>query len=422
MNTCISTHNLGKKYRITHRKETQYNTLRDEVVSITSNFVKRFVRREKLSNSSYEDFWALKDIDLEIKQGERIGIIGQNGAGKSTLLKLLSRITVPTTGEIELYGHLTSLLEVGTGFHPELTGRENIYLNGAILGMSRNDIAKKFDEIIDFAEIERFLDTPVKHYSSGMYVRLAFAVAAHLEPDILVIDEVLAVGDAAFQKKCLGKVQEVGSEGRTVLFVSHNMEAIRPLCQRGLLLEKGKIIDDNDISAVISKYIQSHENRQYSVHTYTSREGIGGAKITDVVIESKQDGTEIYSNDSVIINIYTEISKDYQNGKQVDIGIGIDTIDGRRVMTTVSSWSNCAVYTNGKSLVIKCAILYLPFVPGRYLISVSVIHNNDMLDCIVHCGEFSIIDNESNIIFTKRDKSHGDINVPCQFTYKNRSN
>ncbi|MCX6726975.1 MAG: polysaccharide ABC transporter ATP-binding protein, partial [Candidatus Shapirobacteria bacterium] len=208
------------------------------------------------AHKNIEEFWALKNISFEVQQGERIGIIGRNGAGKSTLLKILSRITEPTTGRVSIKGRVASLLEVGTGFHPELTGRENIYLNGAILGMTRREIKAKFDEIVAFAEVEKFLDIPVKRYSSGMYVRLAFAVAAHLEPEILVIDEVLAVGDAQFQKKCLGKMEEVEKEGRTVLFVSHSMQAIRGLCQRAILIEAGTVVADGKSDEVIQCYLQ----------------------------------------------------------------------------------------------------------------------------------------------------------------------
>ena len=208
-----------------------------------------------------EDFWALKDVSFEVEKGEALGIIGRNGAGKSTLLKILSRITEPTTGRIEINGRVASLLEVGTGFHHELTGRENIFLNGAILGMSRLEIRRKFDEIVDFAGVEKFLDTPVKRYSSGMYVRLAFAVAAHLEPEVLVVDEVLAVGDAEFQKKCLGKMKEVSEgEGRTVLFVSHNLAAIRNLCTKGILLNGGQIEIAGEIDMVTNKYLQSNDH------------------------------------------------------------------------------------------------------------------------------------------------------------------
>ena len=209
----------------------------------------------KAEDETTEEFWALKDVNFEIKKGDKVGIIGRNGAGKSTLLKVLSRITEPTTGKIHINGRIASLLEVGTGFHPELTGRENIFLNGAILGMSRAEIKAKFDEIVAFAEVEKFLDTPVKRYSSGMYVRLAFSVAAHLEPEILVVDEVLAVGDAEFQKKCLGKMGEVSEEGRTILFVSHNMEAILGLCNKAILLKNGKISYMGDTEDAIQKYL-----------------------------------------------------------------------------------------------------------------------------------------------------------------------
>lgn len=239
--------NISKRYRIGHQAGNA--TLRD---SITSG-ARKIIRRE--SRTSTEDFWALKDINFTIPQGQRIGIIGRNGAGKSTLLKIISRITTPTTGEGKLHGRVASLLEVGTGFHPELSGRENIYLNGAILGMTRKEIQKKFDEIVTFSEIEKFLDTPVKRYSSGMYVRLAFAVAAHLDSDIFIVDEVLAVGDAQFQKKCLGKMQDVASKGRTVIFVSHNLPSIRSLCSRAILLQGGKIQSDGTTHNVLEKYI-----------------------------------------------------------------------------------------------------------------------------------------------------------------------
>jgi lipopolysaccharide transport system ATP-binding protein len=264
MPTVITVENLGKKYTISHQQREEYSSLRDVITNGVRSLSKRLFSPFILHPSSLsvsEDFWALKDVSFEVKHGDRIGIIGRNGAGKSTLLKILSRITEPTTGSIRIKGRVASLLEVGTGFHPELTGRENIYLNGAILGMQREEIRRKFDEIVDFAEIEKFLDTPVKRYSSGMYVRLAFAVAAHLEPEILIVDEVLAVGDAQFQKKCLGKLQEVGSEGRTVLFVSHNMNAIEQLCSKALLIEKGRIKkNEDDVRSTIKEYLFSQDN------------------------------------------------------------------------------------------------------------------------------------------------------------------
>src|ERR1700682_2569479 len=233
----IAVENLGKRYRIRHQREgRRYVALRDVLASKLASPLWWFRQGARPSTESTEDFWALKDVSFEVKQGEAVGIIGRNGAGKSTLLKILSRITEPTEGRVTLRGRVASLLEVGTGFHPELTGRENIFLNGAILGMTRLEIRRKFDEIVAFAEIEKFLDTPVKRYSSGMYVRLAFAVAAHLEPDILGVDEVLAVGDANFQRKCLGKMKDVAGHGRTILFVSHDMSAVRRLCRRAILL------------------------------------------------------------------------------------------------------------------------------------------------------------------------------------------
>jgi len=249
----IQVHNLSKVYRI-GVLQTQYKTLRDELIGALSRSISR-LRKSPLTSRRFETLWALRDVSFEIKRGEVVGIIGRNGSGKTTLLKILSRITEPTEGRAMIRGRVGSLLEVGTGFHPELTGRENIYLNGAILGMTRSEIKGKFDEIVSFAEIEKFLDTPVKHFSSGMYVRLAFAVAAHLEPEILLVDEVLAVGDAVFQKKCLGKMGDVAKGGRTVLFVSHNMAAIQGLCTRAIWLNGGKTASDGDPRTAVTKYM-----------------------------------------------------------------------------------------------------------------------------------------------------------------------
>lgn len=256
----IKVEKLGKSYLVGHNthKAERYTALRDVIAHNTQNLARKtrdmFAGRPIVQGDEVEEFWALRDVNFEIKQGDRVGIIGRNGAGKSTLLKTLSRITEPTTGRIAINGRVASLLEVGTGFHPELTGRENIFLNGAILGMSRKEIQRKFDEIVDFAEVERFLDTPVKRYSSGMYVRLAFAVAAHLEPEILIVDEVLAVGDAQFQKKCLGKMEDVANEGRTVLFVSHNMGALLNLCNSAILLSSGMVVNQGPASEIVQQY------------------------------------------------------------------------------------------------------------------------------------------------------------------------
>lgn len=271
----IKVENLGKRYIIDHQKQRgrySYDTL-GGALSSAGKKIYSYLRHpvNSINNQvDHEEFWALKDINFEINQGDRVGIIGRNGAGKSTLLKILSRITVPTTGQVRIKGRVSSLLEVGTGFHPELTGRENIYLNGAILGMKRQEIKAKFDEIVAFAEVEKFLDTPVKHYSSGMYVRLAFAVAAHLEPEILIVDEVLAVGDAQFQKKCLGKMQEVGNEGRTVLFVSHNMAAIRGLCDKGLLI-KNSLFFNGNIEIAINKYLEENASNNGAIIVWNNK-------------------------------------------------------------------------------------------------------------------------------------------------------
>jgi lipopolysaccharide transport system ATP-binding protein len=267
VDSIIRVENLSKKYVISHQGESsgayRYKAFRDVISDSVRSLGRKLVkpRKNNLANSTHEEFWALKDVSFDIQEGEAIGIIGRNGAGKSTLLKILSRITEPTTGRISIQGRVASLLEVGTGFHPELTGRENIYLNGSVMGMSRSEIQKKFDEIVAFAEVEKFLDTPVKRYSSGMYMRLAFAVAAHLEPEILVVDEVLAVGDSAFQKKCLGKMEDVATkEGRTVLFVSHSMQAVTQLTKRCILLSKGNIQFDGSTDRAINLYLADQKD------------------------------------------------------------------------------------------------------------------------------------------------------------------
>jgi lipopolysaccharide transport system ATP-binding protein len=266
MSFVIRVQNLGKKYRIRHKTGTHYVALRDVLSNAVKNAGRRMLsgsRGRRPKTATREDFWALRDVNFEIQQGERVGIIGRNGAGKSTLLKILSRITEPTTGKAHIRGRVASLLEVGTGFHPELTGRENIFLNGAILGMRKTEIKSKFDEIVDFSGTSQFLDTPVKRYSSGMYVRLAFSIAAFLEPEILLVDEVLAVGDAEFQKKCLGKMDDVSrQEGRTIFFVSHNMNAVERLCSRVMIFEKGCLVSQGlDVKEEINRYIYQNTEK-----------------------------------------------------------------------------------------------------------------------------------------------------------------
>jgi lipopolysaccharide transport system ATP-binding protein len=302
MEPIISVRGLGKSYRIQTGERKPYRTLRDDLADFGKGLLKG-----QWGNSKTEEFWALKDIDFDVYPGEVVGIIGRNGAGKSTLLKVLSRVVQPTTGEAVLKGRVASLLEVGTGFHPELTGRENIFMSGAVMGMKKIEIEQKFDEIVAFSEIEKFLDTPVKRYSSGMYVRLAFAVAAHLEPEILLVDEVLAVGDAAFQKKCLGRMEDAtAKEGRTVLFVSHNMTALQSLCKTAILLENGSIIKNGQSNEVVTHYLKiaSDSNRKQIWDDLETAPGNEYIRLKRVCITP--DSTEILENITVLTPIKIE--------------------------------------------------------------------------------------------------------------------
>ncbi len=378
---------LSKSYSIGRRES--YGSLRDEIMqALTAPF-----RRKGPSGSdeSPDTIWALKDVSFEVEEGEVLGIIGRNGAGKSTLLKILSRITEPTGGRITMRGRVASLLEVGTGFHPELTGRENIFLNGALLGMSSAEIRSKFDEIVAFSEIEKFLDTPVKRYSSGMYVRLAFAVAAHLEPEILVVDEVLAVGDAEFQKKCLGKMGDVARGGRTVLFVSHNMGAVSELCTKCIMLDGGVIAYDGGVRKAISRYTVDIVNNKLSLENCMSRYGSGGIRLIRVwITNSRNEITQsVIAGESIVFNLEAEVSAEYQHKNNIVAGFGVDTLEGRRILTCVSSWIKKDIQTKGDRLIVRCKIQNLPVVPDRYLISASVIRF-ETLDCAEHCESFEV--------------------------------
>ncbi len=306
MPSAVNVHNLGKKYILSHQQPERYTALRDVLANGAKHWKnKLFNNKTADADTAHEEFWALKEIDFDIQQGDRVGIIGRNGAGKSTLLKILSRITEPTTGRFNITGRVASLLEVGTGFHPELTGRENIFLNGAILGMSKAEIRRKFDEIVAFAEIEKFLDTPVKRYSSGMYVRLAFAVAAHLEPEILIVDEVLAVGDVQFQKKCLGKMNEVSEQGRTILFVSHNMAMISNLCQKGIVLDAGRMAFEGPMSEAILHYYRnaSEKNNAGSQH-----EGANAALLS-AELHGLGDALDLTIHDELLVRMKYRIKQ-----------------------------------------------------------------------------------------------------------------
>jgi len=354
-NTAVQIENLSKRYRL-GGQQASYQTLRESLVSaITFN---------RPNHPRPSEIWALKDVSLQIHQGDVLGIIGRNGAGKSTLLKIISRITRPTSGQVRLRGRVGSLLEVGTGFHPELSGRENIYLNGAILGMHKAEIAKKFDEIVAFAEIEQFLDTPVKRYSSGMYMRLAFAVAAHLEPEILLVDEVLAVGDAAFQKKCLGKMGEVSSQGRTVLFVSHNMGAVSQLCCRCILLERGCLTVDGIPTEVISRYVSS--TSQVGDGTEWERTGSGKVRVRTVsLLDAKQDPTQtFFMGQDMVIRLCgnTEASQ-----IEFSLTIQIGTLSGILVLYAQDQ-NHIFRATRQRNFEIEVNIPQLSLMPGSYAV------------------------------------------------------
>jgi lipopolysaccharide transport system ATP-binding protein len=320
----IKVENVSKKFIISHEAPERYQSLREVMVKKMKNLVGR--NKANLTEVK-EEFFALKNINFEVYAGERLGIIGKNGAGKSTLLKVLSRITSPTRGRITIRGRVSSLLEVGTGFHPELTGRENIFLNGAILGMGRSEIRKKFDEIVAFAEVEKFLDTPVKRYSSGMYVRLAFSVAAHLEPEILIVDEVLAVGDAEFQKKCLGKMKDVSHSGRTVLFVSHNMTAIKNLCETVLYMRDGQVVESGSSGLIINNYLSYYVNSNLS----QSFENLEKAPGNELVKVMRIEVIPQLDNDSDLITIETEINIEFEfwnniTDKEINLSMVLNTV------------------------------------------------------------------------------------------------
>lgn len=379
----IRAEGLSKLYFL-GQDEPKYSSLKDSI----SHFLSRlWPFREKQESSEGQEFWALRDVSFDIPHGECVGVFGRNGAGKSTLLKILSRITAPTSGKVTLVGRTASLLEVGTGFHPELTGRENIFLNGGILGMGQREIARKFDEIVAFAEIERYIDTPVKRYSSGMYVRLAFAVAAHLEPEILLIDEVLAVGDIQFQKKCLGKMGEVSRSGRTILFVSHNMGAIETLCSTGVFLQKGRVEFNGPIRQAVEKYLQTMSNTE-NLLDRSQRGGLGKVRFSEVKLTTLEgspgpfaigervrisltySAEQAISNPRVIIGVYDRL------------GLGMTRFD--------SDFEEGLPGKLPPSGVISCQSEGLCFAPGSYVINVAILDCEGMQDHIQNAAEFEI--------------------------------
>jgi len=376
----ISVENLSKRYVIGHQRNP-HDGLRHRVEDALRSPLRWLRGRAQERRAEREEFWALKDVSFEVKQGEVLGIIGRNGAGKSTLLKILSRITEPTSGRIHIKGRVASLLEVGTGFHPELTGRENVFLNGAILGMHRAEIKRKFDEIVAFAEVEKFLDTPVKRYSSGMYVRLAFAVAAHLEPEILIVDEVLAVGDAEFQKKCLGKMQDVSKGGRTVLFVSHNMGAMLNLCTRGVALNCGKIAFNGRIEEAVDFYNQKTAElhageKDWEPHVVyqcdDQDQAPGEFEITKVELldESEKPKPVVYTWDSFKVRIHYSVSRRIEIGS---VDLQFATLDGVPLLCL----STRPLGTLQMSLevgdhYVDCHLKDLPFAAGEFQVGAGL--------------------------------------------------
>lgn len=371
MSSVISVENLSKKYIISHQKRERYTALRDVLTERAKRFTQKLIHPFAVPENDpvHEEFWALKDISFNIQQGDRVGIIGRNGAGKSTLLKILSRITEPTSGRVSIKGRVASLLEVGTGFHPELTGRENIFLNGAILGMGKAEIKKKFDEIVAFAEVERFLDTPVKRYSSGMYVRLAFAVAAHLEPEILIVDEVLAVGDAQFQQKCLSKMEEVGSEGRTVMFVSHNIAAITSLCTTAILLNDGEVVKTGNVFDVAGLYTRGGGDA--IVDFANSKIGDEHARLLAVTVldENNVPASQVVINKKMSVSVTFEILKDTERELIPKFHFKAD--DGRYAFITAAT-TQMQKYASG----VYQAICYIPenlLNQGTYFVDVVLV-------------------------------------------------
>lgn len=408
MSNVITVDNLGKKYFLQHQaKRESYVALRDLIADFCYSFSKRalapFSSRSPAScrsrHSNLEEFWALNQLSFEVKQGARIGIIGRNGAGKSTLLKILSRITEPTTGSVRIKGKVASLLEVGTGFHPELTGRENIFLNGAILGMKRSEIIKKFDEIVDFAEIDRFLDTPVKRYSSGMYVRLAFAVAAHLDPEILIVDEVLAVGDAQFQQKCLGKMEDVSrKDGRTVLFVSHNMTSISNICKEVIVLQNGRIEFNGEAQNGIDCYIKNHVSS--STLDYGDRRLHDGELLFSwfcgvrILSLDGNPSSELRIGEGLKVLLDFELS---ENVSTLEIGFCIHNQMGQRYSHFFAEWEGFpTTFVSGRHH-LECAIPELYLLPGTYEISPWIKRKGGPQDDCIHSAEkFTVIGADVN--------------------------
>jgi lipopolysaccharide transport system ATP-binding protein len=409
MQKVIKFENISKVYMLHHERRERYTVLRDVLANKIKRMARRFTapfasRSHSHSQSSREEFFALKDVSFEIEQGDRIGIIGPNGAGKSTLLKIISRITEPSKGKVSIKGRLATLLEVGTGFHPELTGSENIYLNGAILGMTRREIKKKFDEIVAFAEVERFLDTPVKRYSSGMYVRLAFAVAAHLEPEILIVDEVLAVGDAQFQKKCIGKMEDVGREGRTVLFVSHNMGSIVQLCTKGMLINSGKLVQTGAIRDVVNGYMENHKSSasvDLSLLRHTGHQSFARLLHLHLCDSLGRESTSFVMGEAVIVHLVLQCTREI---KRSEVGLKISSMMEQAIHYYNSAWEGMSLDILPGIYTFEIVIPKLFVFPGKYIVGAWVSRDGEWSDDNV--GAITMIDVVSSDVTGNLEKNN----------------
>ena len=409
----IQVEHLGKAYRLGQALQ-KHATLRDAIVEMAKTPIRR-IRYRSEPGTSGDEFWALKDVSFDVNRGEVLGLIGRNGAGKSTMLKILSRITEPTEGQARLRGRVASLLEVGTGFHPELTGRENIYLNGSILGMSRAEIKRKFDQIVEFSEVSKFLDTPVKRYSSGMYVRLAFAVAAHLEPEILIVDEVLAVGDASFQKKCLGKMHEVASgEGRTVLFVSHNMDAVMSLCTHAIVFESGRASERLATVDAVGRYLAAAGHSDAPLidrprHQYRRRRNI----FSKLSVKADQgDGNIVPCGSGVTFDVEMLNLEDVPRAR---LGIVLTDDRGSRIAVFATHHHHGPTLGKLPKAAISCHVPSLPFTPGSYLVDLVLSDERHTIQRVEQAGRLEIV--FADYLGSGRLPSYkqGHVVLPCQW-------
>ena len=381
----IEVNGLGKKYRLGQQEQKQ-ETFTGSLWQALQAPLRNFQRIRNLSSFERQAesvFWALRDVSFTVQPGQVLGIIGHNGAGKSTLLKILSQITEPSEGEVILRGRVASLLEVGTGFHPELSGRDNVYMNGTILGMTKKEIDQKFDEIVDFSGVERHIDTPVKFYSSGMKVRRGFAVAAHLEPEILIVDEVLAVGDIGFQRKCLGKMRDVSGSGKTILFVSHQMAAIQSLCSRALLLHNGHVIKDDTVSNTIRAYLAEFESEESGfLHPGVVRQGSGDVQISGFELSDSAGAMIPATPSGSTVDLVFKLTSNAESSFEgLDIGFSVHSTEDDALLTILySSYSGTVFSMTGNTATVRCRLLSLPLPEGRYLIKAQLMYRNEVLD------------------------------------------